>query len=92
MRYYIQDMRQVVGNCALWWCHNGQGYTTQLEEAGEYEEDEALHIAASRGTDRAVPVEVAKRASVTHVRVERLGREMQAWIEASGIPTPAEPR
>lgn len=78
-RYYIRDTRQVVGNCALWWCHDGKGYTTQLEEAGEYEEAEALKIQTSRGTDQAVPVEVAKRASVTHVRVERLGREMDAW-------------
>lgn len=77
--YYIRDTRQVVGNCALWWAKDGAGYTTQLEEAGEWPEEEALEKQRSRETTVAVPVEVAKRASVTHVRVERLGREMAAW-------------
>jgi hypothetical protein len=76
MKYYIQDTRQVVGNCALWWAADGKGYTTQLEEAGVYEEAEANQIGRGRDTDRPVPVDVAKRASVTHVRVERLDREM----------------
>jgi len=83
-KYYIQDTRSVVGNCALWWRENGAGYTTQLEDAGVYDEEEAMSIQQSRSTDRAVPVEVAKRASVTHVRVERLARELDAWKEAHG--------
>lgn len=78
MKYYIQDTLACVGNCALWWRPKSEGYTTQLEEAGEYEEEEALRIERSRGSDRAIPVEVAKHASVTHVRVERLDRAMAA--------------
>jgi hypothetical protein len=75
-RYYIRDTRSVVGNCALWWRPDGAGYTTQLEEAGTWGEAEARRMELARETDRAVPVEVARAASVTHVRVERLGREM----------------
>jgi hypothetical protein len=31
--YYIQDTRNYVGNSVLWWRVNGQGYTTNLDEA-----------------------------------------------------------
>lgn len=78
--YYIRDTRQTVGNCALWWAKERKGYTTQLEEAGEYEEAEALSIERdSDGLHRAIPCDVVRRAAVTHVRVERLGREVEAW-------------
>lgn len=68
-RFYILDTRQVVGNCALWWCPNGNGYTTQLEEAGLYSEEETR---GHRDTDVAVPEAVAKACAVTHVRLDRL--------------------
>jgi hypothetical protein len=34
--YYVQDTRQMVGNCMLWWCPDRKGYTTQIDEAGLY--------------------------------------------------------
>lgn len=32
--FYVQDSRQLVGNCVLWWRPQGNGYTCHLELAG----------------------------------------------------------
>ena len=80
-RFYILDVRTIVGNCALWWAPDGQGYTTQLEEAGLYSEEEAR---SHRLTDVAIPEEMARRCSVTHVRVERLRKE----LDKAGVKWP----
>lgn len=69
--WLIQDTRQIVGNCILWWGHNGGGYTTELEKAGRYTEDEAKAQEKMRdGQDRAIPLSVAKQFTSTHVRVD----------------------
>jgi hypothetical protein len=81
-RFYILDTRQIVGNCALWWCPEGAGYTTQLEGAGLFSEEDAK---SHRYTDVAVPEDLAKKCSVTHVRVERLRDE----FHKAGIAWPA---
>ena len=75
-RFYIIDTRMIVGNCALFWCPNGNGYTTQLEEAGLYSEEDANN---NRDTDVAVPESMAKTCAVTHVRLDRL-REMPGFV------------
>jgi len=67
--YYIVDTRTIVGNCALFWCPDGKGYTTQLEEAGLYTKAEAM---SHRPTDLPVPASLARAHGVTHVRVDRL--------------------
>jgi hypothetical protein len=41
-KYYLQDARQVVGNCALWWATHNQGYTTDLLNAEIYKGSELL--------------------------------------------------
>lgn len=70
--YYIQDTRQVVGNCALWWCPDGKGYTCELGKAGKYGAEEAKRLRDGRDTDIPFPVEVVDAAAVTHCRVETL--------------------
>jgi hypothetical protein len=72
MRYFIQDARQYVGNCVLWWCPDGGGYTTQIDEAGRYSEEKAKEIARNRDTDIPWPEDVVWRSVVQHVRIERL--------------------
>lgn len=67
--YYIQDARQIVGNCALWWCHEGAGYTTELDEAGKFSGAFARSL---RDTDVPWPVRVVESAAVRHVRTDRL--------------------
>jgi len=68
-RFYILDTRTIVGNCGLWWRPDGSGYTTELSEAGLYSEEYAR---SRRDTDLAVPEEIAKASTVTHVRVDTL--------------------
>lgn len=49
--FYIQDTRQVVGNCPVWWGPDGSGYVTRLDEAGRYTEQEAVRQNRTRETD-----------------------------------------
>jgi len=49
--FYIQDTRQFVGNCPMWWGPNGRGYVTRLDEAGRYTEQEAIKQNRTRDTD-----------------------------------------
>jgi len=81
-KFYILDVRSIVGNCALWWRPNGHGYTCDLNDAGLYDEEEAKK--RHRYTDVAVPEEMARACSQVHVRVERL-REM---LDQAGIKAP----
>jgi hypothetical protein len=67
--FYVLDARTVVGNCAMWWCPNGQGYTCRIDEAGLYTADD---VKSMRETD--VPIhrdEVAKFV-VQHVRLDHM--------------------
>jgi hypothetical protein len=47
--------RERVGDLALWWRPDRRGYTTNVDEAGRYTEEEALSIQAIRGGDIPVP-------------------------------------
>jgi len=76
--YYIQDARNVVGNCALWWCVDGHGYTCDIEEAGQYPESEALDQHKWRETDVPFPVDEVRKHIVHHVRTEPLSRMKKA--------------
>lgn len=48
--YYIQDSRQFIGNCALFWKAGG-GYTPNIDEAEEFTFDEAMKHHQNRDTD-----------------------------------------
>ena len=63
--WLIQDTRQIVGNCILWWGPDGSGYTTELKEAGRFTEAFAK---GQRESDRAIPLPIAKKFASTHVR------------------------
>lgn len=66
MKYYIQDTRSYCGDSVMWWRHEGAGYTFRLDEACEYDEEEARAIERGRDTDIAIPVEVARAAASRH--------------------------
>lgn len=68
--YYIQDARQYVGNCVLWWGKDGSGYTTHLDEAGLY--DEAYVKSLDRHTDVPWPEHLVKAAASVQVDTQRL--------------------
>ncbi len=63
--YYIQDIRQLVGNCILWWGKFRSGYTCNLHEAGVYNGHAAKGM---RDTDVPWPEEYVRDNTVLHVR------------------------
>jgi hypothetical protein len=56
VKYFIQDKRSYVGNSIVWWGKNRSGYTTNIDLAGQYTEEEAKRICQDRKTDIAYPV------------------------------------
>ena len=49
--YYIQDTRSYTGNSVMWWCPEGNGYTSDLDEAWKVPLDKAKAMHRSRKTD-----------------------------------------
>ncbi|HHA2975152.1 TPA: hypothetical protein ACOFD8_002518 [Stenotrophomonas maltophilia] len=89
--FYIQDTRQVVGNCPMWWGPNGSGYVTRLDEAGRYTEQEAIRQNRTRETDIPWPcseIDALARPMVDcqHMRprAERLAELALIDIQAAG--------
>lgn len=50
-QYYLQDSRTYVGNSILWWAKNSSGYTTNIEEAELFNEEEVMKLFKNRITD-----------------------------------------
>ncbi len=65
--YYVQDARQVVGNCGSWWAPNGAGYVCSLDDAGKYTGDEVKSL---RETDVPWPIAHVEKHLVRHARVD----------------------
>ena len=42
--YYIQDTRQYVGNCMVWWKEGNNGYVCDIREARIFNKREATSI------------------------------------------------
>jgi len=85
--YYIWDQR-ASGDHALWWRPDCSGYTTNLAEAGLYVEAEARDIERRRGTDVAVPIDVAMSCIVELVDLNRLRECMREWAQDDGRDLP----
>lgn len=79
-RYYIQDTRSFHGNAVVWWAPEGKGYTSHLDVAGLWTEDEARKIELNRTTDRAIPEDVARGAASLHVDAQRLPSHVGSWL------------
>ncbi len=87
---YLIANRGAVGNCLSFWCPNGAGYTCELEKAGRYTRADAERQALSRpDIDRAIPLTLARKAAVTHVRADHLHDLMPA---PPNKPVPAPPK
>ncbi|WP_223484679.1 hypothetical protein [Stenotrophomonas indicatrix] len=92
--FYIQDTRQFVGNCPVWWGPNGGGYVTRLDEAGRYTEQEAITQNRTRTTDIPWPcaeIDALARRTVDcqHMRNrgERLAELAMIGTHAPGAPS-----
>lgn len=57
--FYIQDTRSYCGNSVMWWCVDGQGYTSNLDKAWKVQADWR-----GRDTDKLWPCdEIDKRTT-----------------------------
>jgi len=66
--YFVQDTRNVVGNCALWWRIDRAGYTCDLDLAGKFTGAEVRSM--SRETDVPWPIARVEAAVIRHVRAD----------------------
>lgn len=58
-----------IGNSRVWWRPRSCGYTTDLDDAGRYTEEQARRIVeGARGNEVAWPVELVETAASRHVR------------------------
>lgn len=73
--YYIRDRRSFVGNACLWWREGGKGYTTNLDDAGKFTEEDAHRIHRNRSTDEPIPCAVVERAATRVVNYGDLCRD-----------------
>jgi hypothetical protein len=65
--FYIQDTRGC-WNCLLWWCPDGQGYTTDIDKAWKVDSAEAARICRMRpGQDVAWPAHLVEQVARRHV-------------------------
>jgi hypothetical protein len=65
--YYVQDTRQVVGNCGLFWRADRAGYSCNVTEFGKYTGEE---VSRMRETDVPWPIAHVEANVVRHVRVD----------------------
>ena len=73
-RFYIQDSRNYVGNSMVWWRRGNVGYTTNIDEAGIYSEEEAIQMHQNRESDMMWPVEFINTIIERHVDVQNCNR------------------
>lgn len=69
MNWLIRDTRGNPDGLVNWWGPNRCGYTTSLDDAGRYTEEDAKWQERSPSTDVAVPLERAMALSVRVVPV-----------------------
>ncbi len=84
--YYVQDARQVVGNCGSWWAPNGNGYVCSIDEAGKYTGE---RVKSMRETDVPWPVEYVEARTVRHCRVDN--QAFERHDDHKPIPKPRKP-
>ena len=49
-KYYLQNCeRGHVGNCLLWWRKGGHGYTTNLDDAEQFELEQLADVLTHKG-------------------------------------------
>jgi hypothetical protein len=74
--YYIQDTRQIVGNCLLWYAENGRGYTCNINRAHVFRAHEIEKIVKEgQGKYRAWPKTHVDANISSHVDMQHIDRE-----------------
>lgn len=80
MKYYIQDARSYVGNDMLFWTQSKGGYTTDLDKAGLFSEEEAREICSDRKTDIAWPEKHLKEVCKQVVDMQYVSLKKRRFI------------
>lgn len=65
--YYVQDTRQLCGNCAFWWGKNRNGYVCNLDDAHVFTEED-IRKQQWRATDIPRPKDEVDALAIKHVR------------------------
>lgn len=84
--FYIQDGRQIVGNCIYWWVENSQGYTCNLKRAWKVDYATAAEIEGSRQTEILWPVEEVDAVAQVHVDIQNLRPLQKRAEKAAAYP------
>lgn len=50
--FYVQDTRQYVGNCMVWWRGDNNGYTCDIREARIFSKGDAKQICKRKRSER----------------------------------------
>lgn len=75
--YYVQDKRNYVGNSVIWWALNGNGYTTNLDQAQKYTKKEVQTFINGRETDVIWDSEHVESVVKRHVDMQYLKTEFK---------------
>jgi hypothetical protein len=74
--FYVQNMRNYVGNAVLWWGLNSSGYVTDLKKAHKYTKEEIIKkFGRGRETDVIWPASHVENAIREYVDIQGLKRE-----------------
>jgi len=76
--YYLQDTRQCVGNCMLFWGKNDNGYTCHLKNAQTYTKEQAFAQHKMRSSDKPWKVSDIQKIASLMVDVQYAHRIEQA--------------
>jgi len=83
MKYYILSFEHTVGELVTWWRPDEHGYTTNLDEAGQYDEATARRIVSNAlpGDEAAIPVSAFPFKAC---RVVFTGEELEKVFDVPG--------
>lgn len=81
-KYYLLRSHTQADYLALWWRPDAAGYTTQLEEAGLYDEETARKYRAQETIP--VPIEEAQKLASLSVPVDRVRHLFPPVAKPSG--------
>lgn len=83
--FYMLDTRAVVGNCAMWWAKDRQGYTCDLDKAHLFSEQE-IATETWRDTDVPVPAYEVRAEAQRHCRVDSLTVRLSLLARRKAAP------
>jgi len=75
--YYLQDTRQYVGNCILFWSKGNAGYTCNLDNAAVFTKEEAYRRHKNRKSDIPRLKSKMDKIALRHVDMQLLNKRVK---------------